>query len=172
MRTTFMLSAVLFAIIGCGVDGFRNSPPVVDQLIIPDEVSPSDIIELQVVAHDGDGDALIYSWRVKKRVLDSDTISTPRWAVPIDTGFAAVMLTVDDGVNTPVSESVMVEIVHALIVPGKEAAGIKLGDRFDRVEALYATPSKHHRDFFLRIGIQTLGYRVFSMALVLSRVCL
>lgn len=58
------------------------------------------------------------------------------------------MLTVEDGINTPVSGSVLVQIVHALIVPGKEAAGIKLGDRFDQVEVLYGTPSRHNRDFF------------------------
>lgn len=62
MRTTFTLSVVLFAIIGCGNDAFRNSPPVVDQLIIPKELNPSAIVELEAVAHDEDGDALIYVW--------------------------------------------------------------------------------------------------------------
>jgi hypothetical protein len=229
---------VSFTIIGCGNDEIRNSPPVVDELIIPEEVSPSDIVELEVVAHDEDGDALIYvwevnegkldsrtgrlvkwtvpldlkvvtvtvfvndgvhasvskskrvpialqnsapiireivvservhavssvllqavvhdpnrdtlayRWEVKKGVIDSKTISTPTWTVPIDLGFVAVMLTVDDGVNAPVSKSVMVQIVHALIVPGKEAAGIKLGDGVDRVKALYGQPSKRNSDFF------------------------
>ena len=107
---------------------------------------------LQSVIYDADGDTLTYSWRVKEGALDSDAIPTPTWTVPIDTGFAAVMLTVDDGVNTPVSESVLVQVVHALIVPGKEAAGIKLGDRFDRMEVLYGTPSRHNRDFFCLLG--------------------
>ena len=57
---------MLFAIIGCGNDEIRNSPPVVDHLIIPDAVSPGDSVELQVVAHDADGDALIYVWDVEK----------------------------------------------------------------------------------------------------------
>ena len=47
------------------------------------------------------------------------------------------MLTVDDGVNESVTKSAVVQIVHALIVPGEEAAGIQLGDGFDRVTILY-----------------------------------
>lgn len=238
MRTIVILWTMLFVTIGCGNDDIANSPPVVNRLIIPKDINPGDNVELQVVAHDGDGDALIYiwevdkgkldsrtgrvvkwtvpsdlkavtvtafvndgvhasvskskrapirlqnsapvireivvaervhavssvvlqsvvydadgdtlahSWAVKKGVLDSETISTPTWTVPIDIGFAAVMLTVDDGVNTPVTESVMVQIVHALIVPSKEAAGVRVGDTFDSVRALYGRPSKHNSDFF------------------------
>ena len=66
MRTIVILWVVLFAIIGCGNDQIRNSPPVVDHLIIPDAVSPGDSVELQVVAHDADGDTLIYVWEVDK----------------------------------------------------------------------------------------------------------
>ena len=238
MRTIVILWTMLFVTIGCGNDDIANSPPVVNRLIIPKDINPGDNVELQVVAHDGDGDALIYiwevdkgkldswtgrvvkwtvpsdlkvatvtvfvndgvhpsvgtskrvpiafqnsapvireiavpkrvhavssvvlrsvvydadgdtlahSWVVKKGGLDSETISTPTWTVPIDIGFAAVMLTVDDGVNPPVTESVMVQIVHALIVPSKEAAGVRLGDTFDSVKALYGRPSKHNSDFF------------------------
>ena len=237
MRTIVILWVVLFAIIGCGNDQIRNSPPVVDHLIIPDAVSPGVSVELQVVAHDADGDTLIYvwevdkgkldsrtgqivkwtvpldlkaatvtvfvndgvnesvtklarvpirlqnsapvireivvseqvhavssvvlqsviydadgdtltSWEVKQGVLDSETISMPTWTVPIDTGLVAVTLTVDDDVNEPVTKSVVVQILHALIVPGEEAVGIKLGDTFDRVRALYGRPSKRNSDFF------------------------
>ena len=238
MRIIVILWVVLFAIIGCGNDEICNSPPVVDHLIIPNAVSPGDSVELQVVAHDADGDTLIYvwdvekgkldsrtgrvvnwtapsdlkavtvtvsvndgvngsvtklkrvsitlrnrapviqeiivservhavsstalqavvydangdtltySWEVKKGVLGSKTTPTPTWTAPIDTGFVAVTLTVDDGVNEPVTKSVVVQIVHALIVPGEEAAGVKLGDTFDRVKALYGKPSKRNSDFF------------------------
>ena len=238
MRTIFILWVALLTLIGCGNDEIHNSPPVVDHLIIPDEISPGDSVELQVVAHDGDGDALIYvwevekgkldsrtgrvvtwtapsdlkvvtvtvfvndgvhtsvskskrvpialrnsapiigeivvservhavssvplqavvhdsngdtltyRWEVKKGVIDSKTSSTLTWTAPIDIGFVAVTLTVDDGVNEPVTKSVVVQIVHALIVPGEEAAGVKLGDTFDRVKALYGRPSKRSSDFF------------------------
>ena len=57
-------------------------------------------------------------------------------------------LTVDDGINEPVTKSAVVQVVDALIVPGEEAADIKLGDTFDRVKALYGRPSKRNSDFF------------------------
>ena len=84
----------------------------------------------------------------EKGVLDSKTIPAPTWIVPIDTGVVTVALTVDDGINGPVTKSVVVQIVHALIVPGAEAAGIKLGDGFDRVPVIYGRPSKRNSDFF------------------------
>lgn len=236
MRTIVILWTVLFAIIGCGNDKIRNSPPVVDHLIIPGEVGPGDSVELQVVAHDEDGDALIYVWDVEKGTLDSktgqtvkwtvpsdlkaatvtvsvndgvnepvtqlkrvpislqnaapviaeivvservhavssvelqavvddedrdkltyswdvekgrlnsETIPTPIWTAPIEMGLAAIMLTVDDGINEPTTKSKSVLIIHGLIVPGEEAAGIKLGDTFDRVKAIYGRPSNFDDD--------------------------
>ena len=77
MRTIVILWAVLFIAIGCGDDEIRNSPPVVDRLIIPEEIGPGDSVELQVIAHDVDGDTLIYSWKVKKGVLDSKVTPNP-----------------------------------------------------------------------------------------------
>ena len=73
MRMIVLLWVILFAIIGCGDESPNvgdNSPPVVDHLIVPDEVKPGDSVELQVVAHDGDGDALTYVWDVEKGKLD------------------------------------------------------------------------------------------------------
>lgn len=238
MRTIVILWVVLFLTTGCGDDEYHNSSPVIDYLIIPDAVNPAAIVELQVVARDADGDALIYvwdvekgkldsrtgqivkwtvpsdlkmaavtvsvndgvnepvtkltrvpitlqnsapligeirvpvrvhaisriplqaavhdangdtltyNWIVKKGELDSETIPTPTWTAPIDTGLVTITLTVDDGVNEPVMESAVVQIIHALIVPGEEAAGIKLGDGFDRVRTLYGRPSKRNSDFF------------------------
>ncbi len=85
---------------------------------------------------------------MKKGVLDSESILAPMWTAPIEMGFVGITLTVDDGVSEPVTESAVVQIVHALIAPGKEAAGIKLGDTFDKVKALYGRPSKRNSDFF------------------------
>ena len=126
----------------------QNSAPVIREIVVSERVHAVSSTALQAVVYDANGDTLTYSWEVKKGVLDSETISTPTWTVPIDTGLVAVTLTVDDGVNEPVTKSVVVQILHALIVPGEEAAGIKLGDRFDRVKALYGRPSKRNSDFF------------------------
>ena len=126
----------------------QNSAPAIREIVVSEQVHAVSSVVLQSVIYDADGDTLTYSWEVKQGVLDSETISTPTWTVPIDTGLVAVTLTVDDGVNEPVTKSVVVQILHALIVPGEEAAGIKLGDTFDRVQALYGRPSKRNSDFF------------------------
>ena len=52
-------------------------------IILAEEISPGDSVELQVVAHDGDGDALIYVWEVDKGKLDSRTGRIVKWAVPL-----------------------------------------------------------------------------------------
>ena len=87
MRALVILWVVLFVITGCGDEspnGQHNSPPVIDYLIMPEKVSPGDSAELQVVAHDGDGDALIYVWDVDRGKLDSRTGQIVKWTVPSD----------------------------------------------------------------------------------------
>ena len=126
----------------------QNSAPLIGEIIVPVQVHAISSVPLQAAVHDANGDTLAYSWTVKMGVLDSETIPTPTWTAPIDTGLVTITLTVDDGVNEPVMESVVVQIIHALIVPGERAAGIKLGDSFDRVRTLYGRPSKRNSDFF------------------------
>ena len=127
---------------------FRNRAPVIQEIVVSERVHAVSNTALQAVVYDANGDTLTYSWEVKKGVLDLKTTLTPTWTAPIDIGFVTVALTVDDGVNELVTKSVVVQIVHALIAPGEEAAGIKLGDTFDRVKTLYGRPSKRNSDFF------------------------
>ena len=110
MRTIVILWVVFFVIIGCGDDEIRNSPPVVGYLIIPDAVSPGDSVELRVVAHDADGDKIIYVWEVVEGKLDSRTGQTVKWTVPSNLKMATVTVSVNDGVNGPVTESKRVPI--------------------------------------------------------------
>ena len=107
MRKIVVLWVILFTIVGCGEDGPSvgdNSPPVIDHLIIPEEVNPGESIELQVVAHDGDGDVLTAVWDVEKGQLDSETGNIVKWTVPSDVKAATVTVSVTDGVNEPVIE--------------------------------------------------------------------
>ncbi len=103
MRTIIILWVVLFLTTGCGDDEYHNSLSVIDYLIIPEEVNPSTIVELQVVARDADGDALIYVWDVERGKLDSRTGQIVKWTVPSDLKIAAVTVSVNDGVNEPVT---------------------------------------------------------------------
>lgn len=126
----------------------KNSSPVIQKIIISDRVHAVSSVELQAEVVDEDGDTLTYRWDVQKGLLDSEEISTPTWTVPVEMGIVNIELTVDDGINEPTAKSVSVLVIHGLIVPGKEAAGIKLGDTFDRVKAIYGEPSKRDRNLF------------------------
>ena len=125
---------------------FQNAAPVIQEIVVSERVHAVSIVELQAAVHDADGDTLTYSWEVKKGLLDSETTPMPTWTAPIEIGLVTVWLTVDDGVNEPTAKSVSVLIIHGLILPGEEAAGIKLGDEFDRVKAIYGKPSKFDDD--------------------------
>ena len=126
----------------------QNAAPVIQEIVVSDRVHAVSSVELQAAVHDADGDTLTYSWDVEKGFLDSEAISTPTWTAPIATGVVNVRLTVDDGINEPTAKSVSVLIIHGLIVPGAEAAGIKLGDEFDRVKTIYGPPSVRRGDTF------------------------
>lgn len=119
----------------------QNAAPVIESIVVSDRVHAVSSIELEAVVHDADKDTLEYIWEVDEGMLDSDSISTPTWTAPIEMGLVNIKLTVDDGINKPVTRSASVLIIHGLVVPGVEAAGIKLGDTFDRVKAIYGRPS-------------------------------
>ena len=119
----------------------QNAAPVIERIVVSDRVHAVSSVELEAVVHDADEDTLKYIWEVDKGILDSISISTPTWTAPIERGLVNIKLTVNDGINRPVTRSASVLIIHGLVVPGVEAAGIKLGDTFDRVKAIYGRPS-------------------------------
>ena len=119
----------------------QNAAPVIEQIVVSDRVHAVSSVELEAVVQDADGDTLTYNWEADKGMLDSESVSTPTWTAPIEMGLVTVRLTVDDGINKPVTKSVSVLIIHGLVVPAAEAAGIKLGDTFDRVKSIYGRPS-------------------------------
>ena len=118
----------------------ENSAPIIKEIVVPTEVHAGARIQLQAVTEDVDGDTLTYNWSVEEGMLSSETTPTPTWTAPIELGSVTVALTVSDGISEAF-ESVTVKIIHSLIVAGEQAAGIKLGDAFDKVKALYGRPS-------------------------------
>lgn len=120
----------------------KNSAPVIEKIVVSDRVHAVSRVELEAVVQDADGDVLTYSWEADKGIFDSESVSTPTWTAPIEMGLVMVRLTVDDGINEPATKSASVLIIHGLIVAGEEAAGIRLGDNFDRVKAIYGQPSR------------------------------
>ncbi len=141
----------MFALCGCGSDteDLSNEPvnnlPMVRRLTVPDEFVPGETIELQIMAHDPDGDTLSYEWHVSAGTLDSTTGSTVKWTAPADTLSVTITVRVNDGPDSGITRSRTVtyleerppEVIQDSIIPGERAAGINLGDPFKTVTELY-----------------------------------
>ena len=105
-----MIGALFVA--GCGDDDddteMTNSQPIIDRVIVPEEVKAGEKVKLEVVAHDADGDGLTYKWEVSEGTVDAVGV----WTVPAEATSAIVFVHVSDGVNTSVASSkISVEIV-------------------------------------------------------------
>ena len=117
IKTAFRFSLLfiigLLSAAGCGDDDdddteITNSQPVIDHVIVPDEVKAGEKVRLDVIAHDADGDALTYNWEVSEGTVDAAGV----WTVPAEATSATVVVHVSDGVNTLVtSPKISVEIV-------------------------------------------------------------
>ena len=126
----------------------QNSAPVVTEIVIPESVHAGSSLQLQAKTDDADGDTLTYNWEVEAGLLSSETTHAPTWTVPIEMGSITVTLHISDGINEPAAKSITVRVIHSLIVEGKQAAGIKLGDSFVKVKAMYGKPSNRDESFF------------------------
>lgn len=125
----------------------ENSQPIIVEIVVPESVHAGSSLQLDAKTDDADGDALTYDWEVDAGELSLKTAPSPIWTAPIDMGSMTVTLQISDGINEPTAKSISVRVIHSLIVAGEQAAGIKLGDPFAKVKALYGEPD--HRD---RIG--------------------
>ena len=111
-----------------------------------------------MIAHDEDGDTLSYTWEVDGEILESTGISA-KWTAPEDVESIKVTVHISDGISKTVKrvktiinkEFIPPDPVDPsdgeidtvpdpplnLIVPGKGAFGVKLGDPFKKVEAIH-----------------------------------
>ncbi len=152
-----------FYIVGCGSDEDEepaNNTPTVDSFIVPEEFSPGDVLEFKVIAHDDDGDTLSFTWEVDGKILES-TGTSATWTAADDVESVKVTVHISDGVgksikrvktitnkqfttSDPVDPPDVIDDVPDpplnLIVPGKGAYGVKLGDPFKKVEAIHGKP--------------------------------
>ena len=118
------------------------SAPVIKKIVVPDQVRASTRrIILEAVAEDADGNTLTYNWEAPAgKLLYTKTMSIAIWTAPIDLGVVTVTVTVNDGIHES-TQSADVRVIPALIMPGKEAAGIRLGDKLYEVIDLYGEPN-------------------------------
>ena len=138
----------------------KNVDPVIKRLIVPESVIAGGSIQLGAEAIDPDGDSLSFNWSVDTGELSSETAQIPTWTAPLEAGSIRVKLKANDGINEPTLEWTTIEVIsHPLIVAGEQAAGIKLGDSFNKVSALYGEPDRRvgRSGYFEYYGIGLSG---------------
>lgn len=158
-----MMCILTLSILGCGSDDEDTEPinnsPIVDSFIVPTEFNPGDVLDFSVVAYDEDGDLLSYTWEVDAGKLNTTTGTNVKWTAPEDVESVRVTVYVSDGIGEstkrvkrttnqefipPDPPEVIVDAIPDpplnLIVPGKGAFGIKLGDHFNKVKEIHGEP--------------------------------
>ena len=93
------------AIIGCDdktavVEPPPNQPPVIDLVIVPDQVEANTQVNLQVIARDADKDYLAIVWKASEGTVNNDVWTSPARATEV-----IVSVHVSDGFNPPVTQS-------------------------------------------------------------------
>lgn len=76
-----------------------NSPPVINEIIAnPSQPNSGQIVTLNAIATDSDGDNLTYNWSVSAGQLDGDGIGNPiQWIAPEFGGEINIICAVSDG---------------------------------------------------------------------------
>ncbi len=125
----------------------KNVAPVIKRIIVPESVIAGSTIQLQAEVIDPDGDSFTFNWSTEVGPLSSTDSETPTWTAPVEGAVVPVELSVSDGINEPTVKSTTISVVgFPLIVAGEQAAGIRLGDPFEKVKALYGEPDPFHGD--------------------------
>ena len=110
MLSMFIMMIGALFVAGCGEDDteMTNSQPIIDRLIVPEQLKAGEKVKLEVLAHDADGDRLTYKWKVSDGTVDAAGV----WTAPAEATNATVLVHVNDGVNPSVQSSkISVEIL-------------------------------------------------------------
>ncbi len=70
-------------------------------------IAPSDSVLVECIAHDEDGDALTYDWVADRGVINGQA-GVIAWTAPGEEGLARISVTVSDGGEQPVSQSLTI----------------------------------------------------------------
>ena len=108
MFRRFLLAALVLLLIGCGEDKTDvvapepppNQPPVIDRVILPNQIEANTPLKLQVIAHDADKDYLAIAWEVSEGTVAGDV-----WTPPDRAAQVAISVHVTDGTNPTVIQS-------------------------------------------------------------------
>lgn len=101
----FLFTIFVLAIIGCDdktavVEPPPNQPPVIDLVILPNQVEANTQVKLQIIARDADKDYLAIVWEASEGTVAGDVWTSPDRATKV-----VITVHVSDGFNPPIAQS-------------------------------------------------------------------
>ena len=128
-----------------------NQPPVIDRLILPDQIKANTPLELQVITHDADKDKLSIVWEASEGTIEGDIWTPPNRATDV-----VISIHVSDGTNLVVSQSKTVTVIKPVTVeppialeeqrspdpPPREAEALEAWNIIPGVGIEYVAPGK------------------------------
>ena len=164
-RRRFLFVVFVLVTIGCGEDKTDivepeptpNKPPVIDQVILSNQVEANIPLKLQVITRDVDKDKLSIVWEVSEETVAGDV-----WTPPDRATQAVISVHINDGTNPTVTQSRNItvnkeppepspppaepEVVEAwniigrvgieYVEPGQGTLKVSISDTFEQVNAL------------------------------------
>ena len=167
MLYPFLFIMFILALIGCDgrtdvVEPEPNQPPVIDRVILPNQIEANTPIKLQVITRDVDKDSLTIIWEVS-----AGTVADDVWTPPDRATQVVISAHVTDGKNPTVTQSRNVTVTKTQTVeppppqpeppdepdvsgewniigrvgiehvaPGQETVKVSIGDTVEQVNAL------------------------------------
>lgn len=87
-----------------------NSPPVIHGISYPQTIEVGETPTITVDSSDPDNDPLTYTWRAPDGGMISGIGKSVIWIAPKTTGTFSISLSISDGVNEPVSQTVSIRV--------------------------------------------------------------
>ena len=113
MKTTLYLIVFLILISACGdkttvtqPESTPNQPPIIDRLILPNQIQANTPLKLQVIARDTDKDKLSIVWQASEGTIESDV-----WTPPDKATQVVISVHVTDKINATVTKSQTVTVI-------------------------------------------------------------
>jgi hypothetical protein len=94
-----------------------NQAPVIENIQItpPSDIKTGDDVQLNAVISDADNDSLTINWSASVGVFSDETSSETTWTAPAEPGSTQLILTINDGVNENVSQSIFISWTDAVV---------------------------------------------------------
>lgn len=99
----------------------QNQQPVISSIIAPDKALISSTIEISCIAHDPDGDELVYQWSSERGVIKGQGANIT-WVAPELPGIYPVHIEVNDNKGGSVASSIT---IHVTDIPNRAPKIIK-----------------------------------------------